>query len=429
MATVFLSYRRQDSVANAFRIYDRLRPHFGDGEVFIDEGEIPIGVDFRDHLHAKVQECRILLALIGPGWAGDSGGRRRIDDPRDWVRLELEAAIARSIPLIPVLIGRAEMPSEAELPPSLAALAYRHALVVDQGLDFHHHINRLIQGIEYHLKPTATISAEPLKPTANAGVQLREFTNSLGMTMVRIERGEFLMGSTTGQIDLLLKDFFDTKREWFDDELPQHPVEVTKPFYLAAHPVAVGQYKRFVEASGYNAGEGWRTPGIDQGEDHPVVHVSHNDVLAFVGWLNHQEGGGTRVYRLPTEAEWEYACRAGGKGLYGSGDDRRELERVAWIDKNSGGTTHAVGQKEKNRFGLYDMLGNVWEWCEDFYAVDYYKNAPSKDPHSTAEAYYRVSRGGSWRFYPGGCRPALRFRYEPGFRLDNLGFRLAADQQ
>ncbi len=143
-------------------------------------------------------------------------------------------------------------------------------------------------------------------------------TNSLGMTMVRIEPGEFLMGSTKAQIDKLVKQFPDTKREWFDDEQPQHPVKITRPFYLAAHQVTVGQFRRFVENSGYKTeaektGEGsyawdgkewkldpkknWKNPGFAQGDDHPVVCVSHNDAVAFLGWLNEQENG--EKARLP----------------------------------------------------------------------------------------------------------------------------------
>src|SRR5262249_49297455 len=160
------------------------------------------------------------------------------------------------------------------------------------------------------------------------------------------EPGDFLMGSTKAQIDTLLQQFPEAKHEWFDDEQPQHPVTLTRPFYLAAHPVTVGQFRRFVEASGYKTDDRWRSPGLDQGEDHPVVGVSHHDALAFLAWLNSQKQREGRRYRLPTEAEWEYACRAGGTGLYGSGDDPAELDRVAWFSGNSRGVTHPVGQKE-----------------------------------------------------------------------------------
>ena len=124
------------------------------------------------------------------------------------------------------------------------------------------------------------------------------FTNSLGMTMVRIEPGEFLMGSTKAQIDMLLKRFPDAKREWFDDEQPQHPVKITRPFYLAAHQVTVGQFRRFVERSGHKTDDEWRNPGFDQREDHPVVNVSHDDA-AGVPRLAERTGKGA-VAGLPS---------------------------------------------------------------------------------------------------------------------------------
>jgi formylglycine-generating enzyme required for sulfatase activity len=248
------------------------------------------------------------------------------------------------------------------------------------------------------------------------------------MTLVRIEPGEFLMGSTKQQIDVLLKQFPDAKREWFDAEQPQHPVKITRPFYLAAHQVTVGQFRRFVESSGHKTDDKWRKPGFDQGEDHPVVGVSHDDALAFLGWLNHQEKEQTRGYRLPTEAEWEYACRAGGKGVYGSGDDPAELDRVAWFSGNSGGATHPVGQKVENAFGLYDTIGNVWEWCDDWYDPKFYQSSPKEDPRNGKQAPCRVIRGGSWYSAPRSCRPADRSRRTPGIRDSRLGFRVVAVQ-
>ena len=154
------------------------------------------------------------------------------------------------------------------------------------------------------------------------------------------------MGSTKAQIDKLVKQFPDLKSEWFDAEQPQHPVKITRPFYLAAHQVTVGQFRRFVEDSGYKTEaeksdqgsygwggkewkldprKNWKNPGFAQGDDHPVVCVSHNDAVAFLGWLNEQENEKKRGYRLPTEAEWEYACRAGTGGLYGGDDDPESL--------------------------------------------------------------------------------------------------------
>jgi formylglycine-generating enzyme required for sulfatase activity len=249
------------------------------------------------------------------------------------------------------------------------------------------------------------------------------------MTLVRIEPGTFQMGSTREQIDLLLKQFSGLKREWFDAEQPQHPVRITRPFFLTAHPVTEGQFHRFVEASGRKPARKWQSPGLSQGDDHPVVSVSYTEALAFLAWLNQQENGQGRVYRLPTEAEWEYACRAGGKGVFGRGDDPTELDRVAWSSKNSGGARHPVGQEEGNPFGLYDMQGNVWEWCDDRFDEAYYWSSPKEDPRNTKGARYRMIRGGGWNDVPTNCRPAYRRRGEPEARDDDLGFRVAADRQ
>jgi formylglycine-generating enzyme required for sulfatase activity len=271
--------------------------------------------------------------------------------------------------------------------------------------------------------------SRPARPEPSATTDPPRFTNSLGMTLVRIAPGPFVMGSTRAQIDMLLRLFPDAKRESFDDEQPQHRVMITQPFYLAAHPVTVGQFRRFVKASGYKTDGRWQHPGFAQGEDHPVVNVSHDEALKFLAWLNKQEKGRLRVYRLPTEAEWEYACRAGGKGVYGVGDDPAELNRVAWFSTNSGGATHSVGQKEANAFGLYDMLGNVGEWCDDWLDEAFYQSSPKENPRNTKDAPYRVIRGGSWLVFPGYCRPAYRSGHTPEVQHYDLGFRVAAARQ
>jgi hypothetical protein len=155
MTKVFLSYRREDSAALAGRIYDRLASHFGRASVFMDIDTIPFGVDFQQRINEAVSQCDTLLALIGDRWLGISqNGTRRVDDPEDFVRMEIEAALNRRIPVIPLLIGRASMPSKSELPSALADLAYRNALQVDPGRDFHNHIDRLIHGLDLLLGKT-----------------------------------------------------------------------------------------------------------------------------------------------------------------------------------------------------------------------------------------------------------------------------------
>ena len=226
---------------------------FGDDAVFMDIDSIPFGVDFREHIDAAVGQCDVVLAVIGPRWSGKTEASRRIDDPRDFVRIEIESALQRGIPVIPVLIDQTRMPAEAELPPSLAGLVYRNGTVVDQGRDFHNHVDRLIRGIEFLLNrpsvatgttssqpretaSTSAVAKEPERPRNESPTETdqrskppppqpeKEWTNSIGMKLVRIEAGEFLMGSTKDQIDRLMRLFPDSRREWFDGEQPQHAV-------------------------------------------------------------------------------------------------------------------------------------------------------------------------------------------------------------
>jgi TIR domain len=151
--SVFISYRRDDSADITGRIYDRLIQHFSREIVFKDVDSIPLGIDFRQHLENALSQCRVLLAIVGNDWMGSEtvGGKRRIDDPRDHLRLELEVALGRNIPVIPVLVRKAPVPSEDQLPPSLRSLAYRNGIQVRPDPDFHGDMDRLIKGIEPHL--------------------------------------------------------------------------------------------------------------------------------------------------------------------------------------------------------------------------------------------------------------------------------------
>ena len=277
-----------------------------------------------------------------------------------------------------------------------------------------------------------------------------DFTNSLGMRMIRIEPGEFLMGSTKAQIDALLKQYPAAKREWFDSGQPQRLVKITRPFHLAAHPVTVGQFRGFVEKTGYkteaeSSGKGawgwtgseykqdpsflWRNPGFKQTDDHPVVCVSHNDAMAFLKWLNAQETQAGFLYRLPTEAEWEYAARAGTRGIWGADDTPKNLPRFAnfWDDaiKKRFPNTSPVGSFEPNAWKLYDMIGNVWEWCDDWYDADYYQSAPTENPRNEKEGPNRVIRGGGWYGSAERCAAAYRGWAGPSHTSSFLGLRLA----
>jgi formylglycine-generating enzyme required for sulfatase activity len=236
--------------------------------------------------------------------------------------------------------------------------------------------------------------------------------------LIRIGPGEFLMGSNE-----------------YDDERPPHRVAISRAFDLAAHEVTQGQYLHIMHQSPSH----FKGPG-----SLPVEQVSWFDAVEFCNALSGEEGlapyyriegtGDNRTvtvpdptgngYRLPTEAEWEYACRAGSTAKYSSGDGQTGLERYAWCNKNSERKTHPVGQKELNAFGLSDMHGNVWEWCWDWYNKAEYKHSTNKDPTGPKAGSTRVLRGGSWDDDPAGLRSANRFDREPSFRSWSLGFRI-----
>jgi formylglycine-generating enzyme required for sulfatase activity len=277
------------------------------------------------------------------------------------------------------------------------------------------------------------------------------FSESLKIRFVTIPAGTFQMGSP------------ESEEGHNDDEGPQHTVRIGRDFRMAVHEVTRGQFAAFVRETGYqteaekgggnnygfNAATGefeldakynWRNPGYPQTDDHPVVLVSWNDAKAFCEWLSRRD---RRTYRLPTEAEWEYACRARSTTPYWNGDDQEGLARIANVadgtakQKFSNWTTitardgHVftapVGSFPANPFGLHDMHGNVWEWCADWYDSDYYENSPAADPQGPGSGSSRVLRGGSWYGVPYGFRCAYRSSNTPGFRSLNYGFRLVLE--
>ncbi len=321
------------------------------------------------------------------------------------------------------------------------------------------------------------------------GVEVVE-TNSLGMQMVLIPPGEFMMGSTPSEIEAYLKQWPTTERKDYEDEQPQNRVRLTKAFRMAAHEVTVAQFRAFADAMDYKtdaekksfsikggdygarffpakswnihrniSGElssplfDWRSELVvprGAADRHPVVYISHNDAVAFVNWLNEKEH--TKKYRLPSEAMWEYACRAGTTTFYQSGDDSEGLAKVgnvadrtgkelfAWKDSDlivshdGYAETAPVGQFRSNHFGLFDLHGNALEWLSDAYDDKAYEKAAESrriDPEvvqDLATTKYFVLRGGSWKTSQSGARSGYRDRGEPDFRACNMGFRLASSE-
>jgi formylglycine-generating enzyme required for sulfatase activity len=251
----------------------------------------------------------------------------------------------------------------------------------------------------------------------------KEITNSIGMKLVLIPKGTFFMGSPPDEIGS-------------QDYERLHEVTISRDYYMGVHEVTQAQYKKVMGKNpSYFQGDKvairhLRTNRVVKDVDssnHPVEQVSWGEAVEFCERLSAlpEEKKAGRVYRLPTEAQWEYACRAGSTTAYGCGKDRSLFDH-AWYEINSQDQTHAVGQKKPNAWGMHDMHGNVWEWCSDWYDAQYYTQSPKDNPEGPKRGSGRVARGGCWRDPAVLCRSAFRDGGIPGYRDVNLGFRVSA---
>ena len=241
-------------------------------------------------------------------------------------------------------------------------------------------------------------SFEQSEESFNHQILTETLPGGITLEMIKIPAGSYLMGSGES-----------------DSEKPQHQVNLQK-FYLGKYPITQEQYQAIMETN---------PSRFKDNPKNPVECVSWDDAQEFCQKLSEKTG---RKYRLSSEAEWEYACRAGTQTRYYFGDDEKQLGEYAWYSENSRTKTHPVGQKKPNNWGLFDMSGNVWEWCEDGWHNNY-QNAPTdgsswNDNHSQTKL--RVLRGGSWDGDPWNCRSASRFDY--GGRFDSFGFRVVSPQ-
>jgi sulfatase modifying factor 1 len=282
-------------------------------------------------------------------------------------------------------------------------------------------------------------------------------TNSIGMKLALIPAGEFLMGAPASDADA------------GKDEFPQHRVKISRPFHMGIHEVSVDQFRAFVDATGHKTsaetepssgfdpetltfrynqpGFHWRHLGWPQTGDHPVLNVTWFDATAFCDWLSKKEG---RTYRLPTEAEWEYACRAGTEARYIRGLSIDHLRPIANLqDKSLAGKkprfsnseassyltrpvpwddgypfSAPAGSFKPNGFGLHDMLGNAAEWCQDWYGADYYGHAPAANPPGPEKGEGRVVRGGAFLHQARHCRVTMRTSGTPTYHNYIIGFRV-----
>lgn len=224
--------------------------------------------------------------------------------------------------------------------------------------------------------------------------------NSIGMKMILIPPGSFRMGG-------------DKKLEQAEDhENPKHMVKISNAFYMGKYEVTQKQWHEIMN----------NNPSKYIDDLRPVEQVSWNDVQVFIQNLNDREG--THQYRLPSEAEWEYSARAGSEGPYTFGSDTNILSQYAWYRNNSNGKTHPVGQLEPNAWGLYDMHGNVHEWCQDWFDRNYYSQSSSNDPFGPQTGLAKALRGGDWGSEDWYCRCASRSLSSPDRRSNRVGFRL-----
>ncbi|HEY3324142.1 MAG TPA: SUMF1/EgtB/PvdO family nonheme iron enzyme [Planctomycetota bacterium] len=284
--------------------------------------------------------------------------------------------------------------------------------------------------------------AEYAKRAGLPATETLDLGGGVTIEMMLVPAGEFMMGSDDGE----------------GCEKPIHKVKISKPFYMAKYETTLGQFKAFADATQYvteaeKAGGGkiregdkwqdaegvsWKAPPFFQNDGYPACFISWNDAQEFCKWasaraLSSVSSSKTspreRVrVRLPTEAEWEYACRAGTTTRFNFGDTESDLKEEAWFGQNSGKHTNACGQKKPNAWGLYDMRGNVWEWVQDFFDDKYYQQSPASDPLGPGPTGDRVKRGGSFVWWGGDlCRAARRVNSVPGTRDTDLGFRVVLD--
>lgn len=289
------------------------------------------------------------------------------------------------------------------------------------------------------------------------------YTNSIGMKLVRLPATDYMMGSLKQEMDWLRltfrKTWRDGHKQWFQDEMPLHPVRLTKPFYVGSTEVTVGQFRQFVAETKYKTdaekGDGgmvfskkedrwvptkgmkWDSLPWKIADDQPVVFISWNDAQAFCKWLGKKE---KRVYRLPTEAEWEMGCRGGsawvrypwGNHLPGESDDNfgdgnSKLPEGMTTINDGYEYVAPVGSYPPNGLGLYDMGGNVMEWVQDYYDRNYYDSSPVEDPQGPSVGTSRVNKGGNWFASPADCRCAFRGFSGDTMSFWNLGFRVVLE--
>jgi formylglycine-generating enzyme required for sulfatase activity len=459
-ANIFINYRREDSAGYAGRIHDRLASEFGPDRLFLDVDSIPLATDFTKVLSDEVGKCNVLLAIVGPRWLDvtDEHGNRRLDNPEDFVRIEIAAALKRNIPVIPILLDGTRVPTANRLPEGLKELAVRNGLDVRHA-SFHSDMERLIRRLRQAIDP-APAPRPPSTPADVLGGQGRIKVDARVLQgapsgwlepgagksewfkdhpaapeMVVVPAGRFVMGAS--QNELQDGSFSGRYR-------PQHEVTFVQPFAVGRHAITRGEFTAFVNNTGYRTQAGaylvprehtfdpdasWRNPGFAQDDSHPVVCLRWEDAKAYADWLTHHSG---KTYRLLSEAEREYVARAGTTTPFWSGSSITPAHANYNENINNGledvfrNRTLPVGSSAANPWGLYDINGNVREWCEDVWH-DTYHGAPTDGSAWLlgGATDVRVIRGGCWAAGTIPCQSAYRDWRLTSHAMNNLGFRLA----
>jgi formylglycine-generating enzyme required for sulfatase activity len=438
MSKIFISYRRDDTPHVTDHVYDYMRGQFGDGNVFLDVGSVPVGADFRQHINDQIAAHAVVLVMIGPQWAQMM--RDRAGQANDFVRIEIESALRLNKLVIPVRVMGADLPDFSTLPTSIQDLQWRNAAEIRRKPDFDGDCARLAQGITDYLARQATMagtpfvgaSAAPAAPTTPAIVRQpppppseppagTRRVDDFGIPMVYVPAGKFLMGSTVGEGNA--------------DERPQHEQIISTGFWLDLTPVTNASYARFSAAGGYKNPEFWAEAGWEWVKSSKKVgpqdfkdctdpQQPRLGVSWFEAWAYSQWRGG----RLPTEAEWEWAARGPENRAYPWGNTFDSNHLI--YAKNSGNKTAAVGDGFRKAgaswVGALDMSGNAWEWCSSLYQPYPYRVDISRENRSDG-SNMRVLRGGSWRNLPLNAHAAFRYYAHPFNREGDIGFRVVCD--
>jgi formylglycine-generating enzyme required for sulfatase activity len=420
MSKIFISYRRADTGGTCNHLHERLAKRFGDAAVFRDVDSIPGGTNYQELIRSEIEQSAVQLVLMGPQWlsVADQSGQRRLDDPNDIVRLEVEAALHHSVHVVPVSVDEASFPTQNQLPSSLKELANKSGLRLRNDASFEFDVGNIINTIAGWVGLPDEAINEPDTPSGAIKTRLLQLrfqylrvknVDIWKTHMCSLPAGSFRMGRNGGP----------------KDEIPDHLVRLSA-YEIGVHPVTVAEYACFVRA-GHSQPASTGLPWEDQQRRraiHPVTGVSWYDAVAYAAWLADLTGEG---WRLPTEAEWEMAaCWDWVKNLSHDYPWSNDFDptRCNTDESDKRGTTpiDAYLNRGASPCGAQDMAGNVWEWTSSAYKDYPYDARDGRERPSSNELHIR--RGGSWSSPPANARTTKRAADSPDHLDSSIGFRL-----